>query len=83
MNTDQCIKNFCQNLRHLRKVYGMNQKEMAKILGISVNKLSKMENCDPSVRIYAALLCRACSYFHKTPDEMLYENWPEMLSARR
>jgi len=41
MNTEQSVINFCQNLRHLRKVYKMNQKEMAQILKVSVQKLRK------------------------------------------
>ena len=82
MDSKDNIKNFCQNLRHMRKVYKLNQKEMAEILGISVEKLRRIEKCDPNVRIYAVHLCRACDYFQKSCDEMLFENWPEMLAEK-
>lgn len=82
MNLEQSVINFCQNLRHLRKVHGMTQKEMAQILGISVKRLSKMDNCDPHVRINTAHLCRVCDYFHLSSDEILFENWPRMLAEK-
>ena len=83
MSSEECIRNFCQNLRHLRKVNGMKQRQMAKILGISVNTLSKMENCVPGVRIHAAHVCKVCDYFHMSTDEILFENWPEILAERQ
>ena len=83
MSSEKYIRNFCQNLRHLRKVYGMNQMQLAKIMGISVNTLSKMENCIPGVRIHASHVCRVCDYFQKSTDEMLFENWPEILAGKR
>ena len=83
MNSEIYVRNFCQNLRHLRKVYRMNQRKMAKILGISVNTLSKMENCVPGVRIHASHVFRVCDHFQKSTDEMLFENWQEILAGKR
>ena len=71
--------NFCQNLRHLRKVYTMTQEEMAGILGVSVNTLGKIERCEPAVRIHCGMLCRVCGHFRISADELLLENWPEIL----
>lgn len=74
--------NFGQNLRHLRQVYGLTQREMAEILGVSVSTYGKIERCDPSVRTKSGHICRLCDHFQISPDEILEENWPEMLSSR-
>lgn len=73
-------KNFCQNLRHLRKVHNLTQREMARIVGVSVNTLGKLERCAGSARIHCEMLCRVCVHFHIPVNEMLLENWPEMLN---
>ena len=82
MKNEEIHKNFCQNIRHLRKVYLMKQKEMAPILGISVGKLSRIENCDPAARIDCGMICQVCSHFDLSADEILFENWPEILQSR-
>ena len=66
-------RHLCKNLRHLRKVYNLTQKEMAQILGISVGKLGRIERCEPGVKITADLLCRACDRFDRSADELLFE----------
>ena len=76
---DKCKENFCQNLRHLRKVHNMTQKEMAQIIGISANTLGRLERCEERVRLNSVILCRVCDHFQLSVDEMLYENWTEML----
>ena len=67
--------NFCRNLRHLRQVYDMNQKEMARILGISVSTYGKMERLEESVRIHCGMVCRVCDHFQISVDEIMNENW--------
>ena len=74
--------NFCPNMRHLRKVHLLTQKEMAQIIGISVGTLGRIERCDPSVRIPCTMLDRVCSYFHVSSDSLLFENWPRILADR-
>ena len=77
MNIEQSIKNFCQNLRYLRIKYHLTQLEMAKILGVSVRKLRRIEECDPTARIQVVHLYRICDHFHICGDKILLENWME------
>lgn len=57
---DKEMKIFLKNIYILRTKYNKNKKEMAKILGISIYKLNKLENgilpksltCDIFFRIY-------------------------------
>ena len=76
---DEWSKNFCQNLRHLRKVHDLTQREMAEIVGVSVNTLGRMERCENTVRVHCAMVCRVCDRFQISAGELLLENWPEML----
>lgn len=51
---------FCKNIRALRKYYNLSKEKMARLLGISVTSLTKIENgkvpdrlsCNILVRIY-------------------------------
>lgn len=43
MNTDQDIKNFCDNVRRLRREAGLSQKEMAQVMGVGIYSLRKIE----------------------------------------
>ena len=79
MDAKEIHHNFCQNLRHLRKVHNLTQKEMAGILGISVSTLGRMESMDEKVRINCRILCRVCDHFGYSTDEILRQNWPRML----
>lgn len=71
--------NFGQNLRHLRQVHGLTQKQMAEILCTSVSTCGKMERCDPTVRIHSGRIHRLCHHFGITAEEMLFQNWPDLL----
>ena len=73
--------NFCQNLHYLRQKYGITQREMAKILGVSTGTYGKMERCHPSVRIHCGMVCRVCDYFQISADEILQQNWQEIRKA--
>ena len=81
MKDHAMLVNFCWNIRHLRRVHKLTQREMADILGISVGKLGKIERMEPGVKIHCGILCRACDYFGYTADELLYENWKLSLIA--
>lgn len=74
--------NFGQNLRHLRQVHGLTQKEMAEILGISVSTCGKIERCDSTVRIHSGRVHRVCDYFDISADDILRQNWPEMMKEK-
>lgn len=80
---DIYYKNFCQNIRHLRQVHNLTQRQMAQLLGISVNTLGRMERCEAAVRIHSGILCRVCDCFDVSSDALLRENWPEMLKKSR
>ena len=79
---DDWRTNFCQNLHHLRQVHGMTQKEMAAVLGISVGTYGRLERGDPTVRIRSGRIHRVCDQFGVSVEEILYQNWPEMLGYR-
>ena len=79
MKYEEVYRNLSHNIRHLRKVHGLTQQEMAQIMGISAATLGRIERQEPGVRLYAAPLCRLCDHFHYRVDEIMYENWPDML----
>ena len=66
-------KNFCRNLKHIRKQKKMTQKEMARILKIGVSTLRKIENEDPTVRISGQMLYRVCAALDVPSDRLLSE----------
>ena len=74
-------KNFSQNIRHLRQVYTLTQREMAQILGISAGTLGRIER-GGTVRIHSGMLYRICDHFRLSVDAILCENWSEILSNR-
>ena len=82
MNYQEVHLNFCQNIRHLRKVHLLTQKEMARVIGISVGTLGRIEHCDPSIRIHCVMLHRICNHFQISADALLFENWPRMIEER-
>ena len=62
---------FGENLKHLRKVHGLTQVEMAEIVAVHVSTYRKMENGDPSARIHAGRVCRICNHFGISMDSIL------------
>ena len=74
--------NFGQNMRHLRQVHGLTQRQMAQIIGVSVTTYGKMEQCDPKVRIHIGKVKRICDHFHIDIEEILYQNWPQILQDK-
>ena len=44
MKKDKSFDYFCQNMKYLRQKKSLSQKEMAKILNISVKTLAKIES---------------------------------------
>jgi len=63
--------NFCYNVCFMRKERAMKKKEMAQILEISVQTLTRMERYDPKVRIRSGMICRFCNYFEISSDVVL------------
>lgn len=58
--TKEEIKNFCENIKALRRKYGLSEAEMAKKIGVGVETLKKIErgilppnlNCEVMVAIF-------------------------------
>lgn len=71
-------KNFCQNLCYLRTAHHMTQKQMAQILGVSTATYRRIERCEPSVRLNAAMVRTVCDRFLISADGILRENWQEL-----
>lgn len=63
--------NFCHNVAFMREKENMTKKEMAQILGISVDTLRKIEAGDPKVRTNAGMLCKFCNRFEISADAVL------------
>ena len=63
--------NFGENLKYLRKVHGLTQVEMAKIVAVCVAAYRKMEHGDPTARVHAGRVRRICKHFGISMDEIL------------
>lgn len=68
---------FRHNICYARKRFSLTQKEMAQILGISVSKLRRIEQGDPSVRLHDKMLCGFCDYFKISADSVILERMEE------
>ena len=62
---------FAENLKYLRKVHGLTQVEMGKIVGVCTGTYRKMEHGDPSARVHARRVCHICDHFGITMEEIL------------
>ena len=60
---------FCTAVKNLRAEYHLNKTAMAKILGISVSSLNKLED-GVMPRISCAVVYRLMDYFHLTAEEV-------------
>ena len=69
-------KTIYQHIRHnivyLRRHYSLSQKSLAKLLGIGVRTLRKIEQGSKFPRIHAGTLCRLCDIFGIPSDAFLY-----------
>ena len=61
--------NFAKNLRELRKIRKVTQRELALVLGVDQRTVSAWEHeiCEPSFTLLAAI----CDYFDETFDSIL------------
>lgn len=62
---------FCENIRYLRKIYGLSQKEMARRLNISVYMLRLIENGMLSPRLSYKVLYTIEDVFGLSPSAVL------------
>lgn len=83
MSNDQEILDFCRNIRCLRKIYRLTQKQMAEILGCSVRSVSMLEHGKLPEMLGASVILRASRYFHISSSELFVpiENWLGKISC--
>lgn len=62
---------FCENIRYLRKIYGLSQKEMARRLNISVYMLRLIEKRVLSPRLSYKVLYTIEDVFGLSPSAVL------------
>lgn len=62
---------FFHNIRVLRKQHQLSKTKMAKILGISVSTLNKLENGEMPPRLNMSVFYRIHRHFGITPSEIL------------
>ena len=70
MDNTKEIAIFCENIRRLRAMHGLSQKEMAKRLGIGVHSLSLLENGILPKRLGCDVIYLLYQQFGMTPDNM-------------
>ena len=68
-NENQMIV-FCQNVKVLREKNGLSQREMAKIMAISVNSLKKIEEEIMPPRMSVKIIFKLSRYFYIKPCEL-------------
>lgn len=68
---DEQIKNFCANVKNLRKKYGLSKKEMAKILHIGVKSLTVIESGTLPVRLSANIVIQIYRSFGILPSDVM------------
>lgn len=64
------IKNLANNIVRIRKEYGLSKKEMAKILGISIESLRKIEKGEIPLKMSVEVIFEIYDYFGITPKEL-------------
>jgi len=67
--------NFCNNLCFLQQEHGLQKKEMAEILGVSVSTYRKMERCEETVRLHCGMVSRICDHFQVSADDILMKDF--------
>ena len=70
-------QHISRNVYYLRKEYGLSQKSLAKLLGIGVNKLRKIEKGDPFLTVYARTIRRLADVFFISSDAILFTDIPQ------
>lgn len=72
-------KIFCQNVKLLREVCGLSKKEMAKICGIGVNSLSKIESGVLPPKLSCVMVINLADYFKLNADIFFSKSFNELL----
>lgn len=61
--TDREFENFMQNVKWLRKRFGLSKRHMARLLGIGVGSLNKIERGEFPPRLGINTMFRVCAQF--------------------
>ncbi|MBE6536923.1 MAG: helix-turn-helix transcriptional regulator [Ruminococcaceae bacterium] len=67
------INSFCKNISALRARYRISKKEMAKILGIGIGSLNKLEKGIIPTRMSCTVLFRVGKFFDISLDKLLLD----------
>ena len=68
MKNEQELQNFCKNITLLRKRHGLSKKEMAKLLGIGIWSLNKIERGELPPRLNANVILAVYRQFGVRPS---------------
>lgn len=71
MELNPTLRRVYRNIHCLRLAYKLTQKQMAEIMGISVDTLRKMEQGKHTPRICCDILWRVCDAFNISADVLL------------
>lgn len=61
---------FCENIRLLRVKNGLTKRQMAKIMGIGIESLNKIERGTVPERLKVEAFLFTANYFNYAPDEL-------------
>ncbi len=62
--TDFEMNNLLHNIKHLRISNNISKKQMAKMLGIGLKTLNKIENGEMPPKLGASVLCNISKHFN-------------------
>ena len=62
---------FLFNVAHLRNLHGLSKRKMAKVMGIGIGSLNKMERGEFPPRLKINVILNTCSFFHIKPAILL------------
>ena len=72
MTKKEMRKIIGENIRNLRMEYGLSRKSLAKLIGIPVNRLRRVEEGDPDAKLFDFHLRRLARVFDIPVDD-IYE----------
>ena len=70
-SVEKAIDNLIHNTMWLMESRGLSKKEMAKMMGISISSLSKIEKGEFPMRLGSRILCKMHESFSVTSDELM------------
>lgn len=74
---NQEFEYFCENVKFLRQRASLSQKEMARIMKVSVKTLSRIEHGELPLRLGVEVAMRLCSRFCVSADQLLFQRLAE------